>query len=105
LPILAILLAIFLLSGGNYNLLKNPIPFASWDTNVLFVHPLPDEQFLIESLFVTLLFLVSMGGFMLLLQGVRKVRTPKESYIYLSVGMSILLVAFLCLEWLSSVKF
>ena len=104
-PVMAVLLFIFLLGGGTYDLLKNPAPWASLHTGEqVFVYPLGDEQFLLESLVVMSLLITAFAGFFSLLQSVKHLRTPKVSYFYMTIGALMIGFSFVCLDYLSFLK-
>lgn len=92
--IIAILIAtIFILAGGIYNLTENPLPMGQTETALVPIFKSPSEQFLVESLIVSLFYGLGTGGLFMIRHSTRFAYDVRTSITLLILGIILTLVA------------
>ena len=100
-PLLIIILvaiAIFILGGGVYDWMENPISVLPTPSNPYFYYPGITDQTLTESeLFIVFLIIGAAGG-LVTFRSTRHAYRPREAQMLLLIGLAMIVVAFLGCE-------
>jgi len=103
LVITAIVIAasIFLLAGGVYNLLEQPLVLWWTGERFLFYYPFGlSDQWILESVFIMIFYALGAIGFLLTYQSTKYAYRPRQAYILLLTGSLLIFVAYIGVEWL-----
>lgn len=98
--IAAVALALFLLSGGIYDIMINDIAvayFASGGTLYVF-YPSLSEQFLLESILIMIFCAIGFAGFLIAYRSTKYAYNPRQAYRLLLVGCVLLLIGYILIE-------
>lgn len=94
-----IAIAIFLFSGGLYNLAVRPLPsFYSREFGFLFLYPRLSEQFITDSMISAILYALGVIGLIVMYQSTKYAYKPRQAYLMFLVGAGLLLLAYIYLE-------
>jgi len=97
--IVVIAIAIFLFSGGLYNLAVRPLPsFYSREFGFLFLYPRLSEQFITDSLISAILYALGVTGLIVIYQSTKYAYKPRQAYMMFLIGVCLLLLAYIYLE-------
>ena len=100
--IVAILLvgvSIFLLGGGVYDITSNPISIIPMRGRIITVYPYyVHEQTLTASIGVMILYAIGTIGLLMLYEGTKYVRNPRQAAILILIGITLLILAFISVE-------
>ncbi len=88
-----LILIVFILVGGIYNITENPLPMGQTATSLVPVFQSSSEQFLIESLIAALFFSLGSGGFYLIRYSTRFAYDIRTSITLLILGMILVVIA------------
>jgi len=103
--ILLVGLSIFLLGGGVYDIISNPISIIPMPGRLIAVYPYYiHEQTLTASIGVMILYAVGTAGFIMLYEGTKYVRKPRQASILILVGITLIVLAFIFMEALLHLK-
>lgn len=108
LVITAIVIAasIFLLAGGVYNLLEQPMMLWWTGEKFLFYYPYSlNEQFVLESVFIMIFYALGAIGFLLTYQSTKYAYRPRQAYILLLTGALLIFSAYICVEYVFMGRF
>jgi len=93
--IMTIALSIFLLGGGVYDILEKPYALLPQTTRFLVYYPYTlNEQFLNESVIVMLLYFIGTVGFLLMYQSTQYAYRPRQAFILLLIGGTLVALAY-----------
>jgi len=91
--------SIFLLGGGIYDILEQPLVALPVGSRILFFYPgTVQEQFLLDSFYVMISYFFGVLGLMLLYQSTRYAFKPRQAFMLLIVGALFILIAYLSVE-------
>jgi len=94
-----IVISIFLLGGGIYDIIERPVIIGGWQGRILTFYPRGiNEQFLGESIFVIILYALGAGGLILTYQSTKYVYRPRQAYLMLIMGVSIVALTYILIE-------
>ena len=95
----AVAVAFFLLSGGIYDVLIQPIVayFASGGQMLVF-YPSLTEQFLLESIIIMVFYAIGFAGFLIAYRSTKYAYNPRQAYRFLLVGCVLLIIGLLLIE-------
>ncbi len=99
---IAAAVSIFLLGGGLYDLLEKPLvaAFASGG-RIIFYYPYGiNQQFIAESLFVMIVYALAVVGLLLTYESTKYAYRPRQAFMMLLVGCTLIFVAYICIEYL-----
>ena len=97
---LAIAASIFLLGGGIYDLLEQPIiAFVSGGRVIPYYPQALNEQLLGESIASMILYSLGVMGLLLIYQSTRYAYNPREAYTTFIIGLVLLLVGWAIVEY------
>ncbi len=91
--------SIFLLGGGIYDILIQPISIFPMRGRLLVWYPQRiHEQFLTESIDVMILCALGVGGLMLIYHSTKYFRNPRQATILIFIGITLTILTFIALE-------
>ena len=96
--------ALFLLGGGLYDIINQPLPAVYYNSRFYFLYPSVSEQFLFDTVVSVILYLVGFAGLLTLYQSSRHAYNPRQAYMTLIIGATLLLIAYLFLEYFIHLK-
>lgn len=100
LAILAIAASIFLLGGGIYDILEQPVvAFVSGGRVIPYYPQALNEQLLGESITAMILYSLGVAGLFLTYQSTKYVYNPREAFTTLLIGLLLLLVGWVIVEF------
>ena len=106
--LMAILLAgfsIFLLGGGVYDIISNPISIIPMRGRIITVYPYYiHEQTLTASIGVMILYTIGMIGLILLYESTKYVRNPRQASILILIGITLIALVFISMEVILHLK-
>jgi hypothetical protein len=98
-------LTVFLLGGGIYDLLAEPIQFFPMGRRIFFVYLYAvHEQVVVESVLIMTSYALGFFGVFLMYQSTKYAYKPRQAYIMLLTGIVLLLIAYIYIENLLWVK-
>ena len=96
--------ALFLLGGGLYDIINQPLPAVYYNSRFYFLYPSVSEQFIFDTVVSVMLYLVGFVGLLTLYQSSRHAYNPRQAYMTLIIGATLLLIAYLFLEYFIHLK-
>jgi hypothetical protein len=96
--------AIFLFSGGLYTLVVQPIMVYPYGSTVLFLYPNLSMQFGGDTIVTAILFSLGFFGMYSIYQSAKSVSKPKQAYMLLIAGISLLTIVYCFLEVAINIK-
>jgi len=96
----AVVVSLFLLGGGIYDILTNDIAvayFASGGKIIVF-YPSLSEQFLLESMLVMIFGAIGFAGFLIAHRSTKYAYSPRQAYRFLLVGCVLLIIGYVLIE-------
>jgi hypothetical protein len=102
--ILVVAVSVFLLGGGIYDLLVQPLSVIPYGGGVIFFYPGLNYQVVYESIGVMIVYAIGAGGMLLLYQSTKYAYKPRQAFMILLVGVVLVLVAYFYFENLLSSK-
>jgi len=91
--------AIFLFGGGLYTLINNPV--ASYYTSsggFMFLYPDISSQFGADTIIAVTLYAMGFFGLLTIYQSAKNVSKPRQAYMMMVVGITLLLLSYIFLE-------
>jgi hypothetical protein len=104
LSIIIIAVAIFLFGGGLYSIIMKPYPSIYYGGRFIFLYPQLSEQFITDNIVATILYTLGIVGLIALYQSTKYAYNPRQAYMMLLVGISLLLIAYIFLEITIQIK-
>ena len=97
---LAIGASIFLLGGGIYDLLEKPLlVIVAAGGRIITYYPYAlNEQFLVESIIVMVIYAIGVVGFLLTYQSTKYAYRARQAYMMLLVGCVLVVIAYIFIE-------
>jgi hypothetical protein len=98
--ILAVAVSVFLLGGGIYDILIQPIVaiVASGGRIISFYPYGITDQLLLESVIIMVFYAIGFAGFLIAYRSTKYAYNPRQAYRFLLVGCVLLLVAYVLVE-------
>lgn len=95
----AVGVTLFLMGGGVYDLLVQPIiAFISQSGEVLAFYPGLNDQFILGSTIVMILYALGVVGFLIAYRSTKYVHNPRQAYRFLLLGCAMILIAYFLVE-------
>ncbi|MEM2319434.1 MAG: hypothetical protein QXW82_02415 [Candidatus Bathyarchaeia archaeon] len=94
----AVALAVFLFGGGLYSLAVGPPPAAYAYGRFYFVYPSLSYQFWSDSIISMILYSLGIIGAIFVYESTKQAYKPRQAYMMLLVGLSLLIVAYISIE-------
>ncbi|MDR0318551.1 MAG: OST3/OST6 family protein [Nitrososphaerota archaeon] len=97
---------LFLLSGGIYAVTTEGILPSYYDgAKFYFLYPGSfSDQFIAETVISVMLYVIGFAGFLSVYQSTKNASKPRQAYILLAVGISLILLSYICLESAINIK-
>lgn len=93
-----VIIAILILGGGIYDIMLKPISVLPTPSNPIFYYSGLSDQTLNESVIFILLLIIGVSGGYLSFRSTRHAYRPREAKMFLTIGMSLIIVAFIGCE-------
>jgi hypothetical protein len=92
--------AIFMFGGGLYTLIEQPIPsyYNSATGTFYFLYPSLSYQFVSDTIISATLYLMGFVGLLAIFQSARNATKPRQAYMLLVIGVTLVLLSYLFLE-------
>jgi hypothetical protein len=105
--LLAIGFSIFLLGGGIYDILVQPmIAIVSSGGRIIFYYPYSiSDQFLGESIFIMVIYMIGVTGLWLIYQSTKYAYKPRQASMMLLIGIVFVFIAYVGVELVFSTRF
>lgn len=97
-PVAAIAFAVFLFGGGLYDLIVQPLPAVYYGGRFLFLYPQLSEQFIGDSIVAMTVYSLGIFGLWSVYQSTKYVYKPRQAYMMMTIGVVLLLLAYIILE-------
>jgi hypothetical protein len=90
--------AIFLFGGGLYTIITQPLPAVYYNSRFYFLYPELSSQFISDTVISAMLYALGFVGLLAIYQSTKYAYKPRQAYIMLVVGVTLLLLAYIFLE-------
>jgi len=97
-------ISVFLLGGGIYDLLQQPLSVLPYGGGILFFYPSLQHQVVYESVGIMIVYAIGVAGILLMYQSTKYAYKPRQAFMILLVGAVLILVAYFYVENLISSK-
>ena len=104
LALVLILISIFILGGGMYDVIMRPLILLPTSTTTQFFYFGLRDQSLTESLVFMFLLTIGISGIYLSFRSSKLIYRPREASIMLFIGIALIITAFLCCEYILILK-
>ncbi|MCW4045577.1 MAG: hypothetical protein NWE94_08695 [Candidatus Bathyarchaeota archaeon] len=103
--IIVLAAAIFLFGGGLYTITaENILPSAYVSGRFYFLYPELSNQFISDTVISTLLYAMGFIGILAIYQSTKHAYKPRQAYMMLIIGVTLLFLAYLFLEGAINIK-
>ena len=96
--------AIFILGGGLFTLITHPAPSAYVNNKFYFLYPNISSQFISDTVISVILYALGFVGLFTIYQSSKSAYKPRQAYMMLVIGVTLLLIAYIFLEGAISFK-
>ena len=96
--------AVFLFAGGLYTLIQKPAPAYLGQTTIYFLYPNISGQFVSDTIISALLYALGFVGLLAIYQSTRSAYKPRQAYMLLIIGVTLLVLSYVFLEGAISFK-
>jgi hypothetical protein len=96
--IIVISYAVFLFGGGLYTVISSPLPAFYTGRGFIFLYPDLGQQFISDSVIAVMLYTIGFAGLLAVYQSTKYAYKPRQAYMMLVIGVSLLLLAYIFLE-------
>jgi hypothetical protein len=90
--------AIFLFGGGLYTIITQPLPAVYYGQRFYFLYPELSSQFISDTVIAVMLYAIGFIGLLAIYQSTKYAYKPRQAYLMLVVGVTLLLLAYIFLE-------
>jgi hypothetical protein len=90
--------AIFLFSGGLYTIITQPLTAVYYGQRFLFLYPELGSQFVSDTVIAVMLYAIGFVGLLAVYQSTKYAYQPRQAYMMLVIGVTLLLLAYIFLE-------
>ena len=90
--------AIFLFGGGLYTLTSSPLPAYYTGRGFIFLYPELGNQFISDTVIAVILYAMGFAGLLAVYQSTKYAYKPRQAYMMLVIGVTLLLLAYIFLE-------
>ncbi len=102
--LVAVAAAIFLFSGGLYTIIVKPLPALYFGGRFYFLYPELGSQFVFDTVVAATLYVLGFIGMIAIYQSTKHAYNPRQAYMMLVIGVTLLLLAYIFLEDLIFLK-
>jgi len=93
--------SLFLLAGGIYDILEQPLSAIPWGSNIIFFYPYTlQAQAVIESVGVMIAYALGVAGILIMYQSTKYAYKPRQAFMMLLSGVVLILIAYIYIEGL-----
>ncbi len=96
--------AVFLLGGGLYDIINQPLPAVYFNSRFYFLYPQLSEQFVFDTVVSVILYIIGFAGLLTIYQSSRNAYNPRQAYMSLAIGVTLVFLAYLFLEYFIHLK-
>jgi len=96
--IIVIAYAVFLFGGGLYTIITQPLPAVYYGKSFLFIYPELGSQFVSDTVIAVMLYAIGFVGLLAVYQSTKYAYKPRQAYMMLVIGVTLLLLAYIFLE-------
>ncbi len=96
--LIVIAYAIFLFGGGLFTVISSPIPAFYTGRGFIFLYPDLGQQFISDSIIAIMLYGIGFAGLLAFYQSTKYAYKPRQAYMMLVIGVTLLLLAYIFLE-------
>lgn len=91
--------ALFLFGGGLFTIISSPLPsYYIEGTGFLFIYPELSQQFISDTIIAVMLYAIGFIGLLTIYQSTKYAYKPRQAYMMLIIGVTLLLLAYIFLE-------
>jgi hypothetical protein len=98
LTIAAIAYSLFIFGGGVFTVINHPSPSAYVNNQFYFVYPSLSSQFIADTIIAILLYGLGFAGLFLVYQSTKSAYKPRQAYLMLVIGVSLLFISYIFVE-------
>jgi hypothetical protein len=95
---IAVAFAVFLFSGGLYDIIMKPYPAVYYSGRFIFLYPQLSEQFISDSLVSMILYSLGIIGLIAMYQSTKYAFKPRQAYMMFLMGVTLTFLAYILLE-------
>jgi len=95
---LAVAFAVFMFSGGLYDIIMKPFPAVYYSGRFIFLYPQLSEQFISDSLIAMILYSLGTIGLIATYQSTKYAYKPRQAWMMFLMGITLLFLAYVLLE-------
>jgi hypothetical protein len=96
--------AVFLFSGGLYTIISEPLPAFYTGRGFIFIYPELGQQFVSDTVIALTLYAMGFSGLLAIYQSTKYAYKPRQAYMMLVIGVTLLLLAYIFLESSIAIK-
>ena len=96
--IIVISYAVFLFGGGLYTIISSPLPAYYTGKGFIFLYPELGSQFVSDTVIAVMLYAIGFIGLLAIYQSTKYAYKPRQAYMMLVIGVTLLLLAYIFLE-------
>jgi phosphotransferase system glucose/maltose/N-acetylglucosamine-specific IIC component len=96
--------AVFLFSGGLYDLIVQPLPSLYYNQKFYFLYPELSQQFLFDTVLSAMLYVIGFIGLLSIYQSSKHAYNPRQAYMTMMIGATLLIIAYVFLEYFIRLK-
>jgi hypothetical protein len=96
--IIVISYAVFLFGGGLYTVISSPLPAFYTGKGFIFLYPELGSQFVADTVIAVMLYAIGFVGLLAVYQSTKYAYKPRQAYMMLVIGVTLLLLAYIFLE-------
>ena len=96
--IVVIAYTIFLFSGGIYTIVSSPLPAYYTGSSFIFLYPDLGSQFISDTVIAVMLYVIGFAGLLAVYQSTKYAYKPRQAYMMMVIGVTLLLLAYIFLE-------
>ena len=90
--------SIFIFGGGLFTLINRPSPSAYYNGKFYFLYPSLSSQFVSDTLVSVILYALGFIGLLMIYQSSKSAYKPRQAYMMLIIGVTLLLLSYIFLE-------
>ena len=96
--IIVISYAVFLFGGGLYTIISSPLPAYYTGKGFIFLYPELGSQFVSDTVIAVMLYAIGFIGLLAIYQSTKYAYKPRQAYMMLVIGVTLLRLAYIFLE-------
>jgi hypothetical protein len=96
--------SVLLLGGIVYDVVNQPLPAVYVNNRFYFLYPQLNEQFIFDTVVSGILYVAGFIGLIAIYQSARHAYNPRQAYMTMIVGATLLLISYIFLEYFIRLK-